>query len=567
MENSHISEDFRPDQDTTARILATRLDQSAAIFIAVIYVVLTAITRAPFQGDTPYYIASILKYSGGRDFLFWDFGHLLWRPGMWVLLHVTHWIVPGTKVLSLLVGFLAIVNWIAGLGCVLLMERVARRFVSAPVAILAASTLAISQVFLNFVHTGTAYVPGLFFLLLALDIANSGPPSVPRSWRRASLCGASLALAVLLWLPYILALPALFLFPIVIDGFNRESCLFTLRATVVAAAIGLVTYSFVIFKLGLSSVAEIQAWSNAASHSIDHVGGVARATFGFVRSWFEMGNVGIEFHRFLLHDPYAPVSLVSLLFAGTWKLILTYLLLGAIGLKLFRGSALDRRILLFLMLAFSPVFGFGVKWQGGDMERYIAAFPALLLAGACAMNSRPLTILKILGVTFLSALMIVNLSQDLRWVRNAQDRALSARLDSLGPVPENSYLVLFPADPLFGFVSSASVIDQGHNRPLMASWVVTPGSSHVTEWQHDFASNSLKSWQNGKEVWICRGLLDDAPESRWGWVEGADPLVSWKDIRAFFSRLQTSETRGDFVNIPSTQPNIQLLQGFVAPSK
>ena len=561
------SKHLGPEPNPSETMLNACLGKSTIFFILGIYVVLTALTREVFYGDTPYYILSIINYSGGRDFLFWDFGHLLWRPAIWVLLRAIHQLIPSGNVIALLFWIMVSLNWMAGLGCVLLVARVARRFVSAPLAVLAALTLAVSQVFLNYLHTGLTYVPGLFFLLLGLDLATSKPKSAQTFWRESSAFGAALAVAVLLWLPYIFALPALFLFPITINGFKRESILYVLRAILVTAVIGLGTYSLVAIKLGLSSAADIQVWFAAASHSIDHIGGLPRATFGFVRSWFEMGNVGTEFRRFLLHDPYAPVSLVSLLFAGTWKLILTYLFFGAIGLKLLLGSAQHRRILVFLLLAFLPVFGFGIKWQGGDMERYIAAFPALLLAGACAMNSRPPTILKILGVAFLSALIVVNLSHDLRGVQDAQDRALSARLDALGPIPENSYVVFFPADPLSSFILSGSIMPPGHSRPLMSSSVITIGSSHVKEWQQDFASKSLKSWRNGKEVWLCRGLLDEAPESKWGWVEGADPLVSWKDIQVFFRRLQTSEIRGDFVQIPPTQANIQLLQGFAPPSK
>jgi hypothetical protein len=544
-----------------------RLGKSIALFTFGFYVVLTAITREVLQGDTPYYIRSILDHSGHRNFAFWDFGHLLWRPAIWTLLQVIHRILPSVNSISLLFWIMVSVNWMAGLGCVLLVARVVRRFASSSLAVLAASTLTVSQVFLNYLHTGTAYVQGLFFLLLGLDLATSKPKSSQTSWRESSAFGAVLAMAVLLWLPYIFALPALFLFPIVINGFSRESSLYTLRAIIVNAVIGLGTYSLVAIKLGLSSVAEIQAWFTWASHSINHIGGLPRAAFGFVRSWFEMGNVGTEFRRFLLHDPYAPVSLVSLLFAGTWKLVLTYLFLGAIVLKLLRGSAQDRRILLFLLLAFLPVFGFGVKWQGGDMERYIAAFPALLLAGACAMNSRPPIILRVLCVAFLSALIIVNLSHDLRWVRNAQERELAGRFDALGPIPESSYIVVFSADPLYSFLVFNSINPHSHGKSMIVSWVVEIGTSHVTEWRQAFASNSLSAWQNGKEVWICRGFLDDVPESRWGWVEGTDPLVSWQDIPAFFRRLQISEIRGDFVQLPPTQANIELLQGFVSPSK
>jgi hypothetical protein len=547
--------------------LSAPLSKSLIWFTGGFYVVLTALTREVNQGDTPWYALSILNYAGGRDFLFWDFGHLVWRPGIWALLQVVHRFMPSANSISLLFGLMLSVNWIAGLGCVLLTAQVTRKFVSVPLAFLTASALSLSQVFLNYLHTGTAYVPGLFFLFLGLDLAASTNKAAQPLWRDSCVFGAALAIAVLLWLPLIFALPGLFLFPVVVNGFRRESTLYTLKAILFAAILGIGTYCLAASKLELYSVAEIRGWFISASHSIDHLGGLPRAAFGFVRSWLELGSVGIEFRRFLLHDPYAPVSLLSVLFAGTWMLFLTYLFLGAIVWKLLRGSPQDRRILLFLLLVGLPVFGFGIKWQGGDMERYVAAFPALLLAGACAMNSRPPTVLKILGITFLSALTIVNLSHDLRWVRNAEDRELMARLNSLGSLPESSYIVLFPADRLFGIISPSPTAPQGRANHAIASWIVTIGSSHVTEWRQTFAANSLMTWKNGKQVWICRGFLDGVPQRRWGWVEGIDPLVSWKDIYNFFAKLQISETRGDFVQIPPTQANIEQLQGFLLPPK
>jgi len=98
---------------------------------------------------------------------------------------------------------------------------------------------------------------------------------------------------------------------------------------------------------------------------------------------------------------------------------------------------------------------------------------------------------------------------------------------------------------------------------LNARWVADIGTSRVTEWRESFATNSLKAWHNHEEVWVCRGLLDSVPESRWGWIEGADSRITWLDIYGFFSRLETSEVRGDFVRMPPTQANIKLLQGFV----
>ena len=542
-----------------------RLSKPAIVFLIGLYIILTLLTREVFQGDTPYYISSILDHSGTRDFAFWDFGHLMWRPANWVLLQVIHGFFPSANSASVLFSIMVVLNWMAGLGCVLLVARVARRFASSSLAILASATLAVSQVFLNYLHTGTAYVPGLFFLLLGLDFVSSH--SRKNAWRESIGAGISLAVAVLLWFPYVFALPAAFLFPIIHSGFKKQNFHFTVRTLIVSSVIGFGAYGLVAAKLRLRSTADLQLWFTAASHSIDHIGGLPRAAFGFVRSWIEMGNVGTEFRRFLLHDPYAPVSLISLIFVGTWKLLLTYLLLGAIGFKLLVGSGQERRMLLFLMCAFVPVFSFGIKWQGGDMERYLGAFPALLLAGAFAMKARPPAILKVLGIAFLGSLIVVNLPTDLRWVRDAQERGMMARLDALGTIPENSYIVFFPADPLAGFISSGSVIHPPRSLSLSTGWVITIGSSHVKKWQRDFASRSLNAWKNGREVWICRGLLDKVPENRWGWVEGAEPSVPWKDIHAFFSQVETSELRGDFVQVPPTRDNIRLLERMVPPSE
>jgi hypothetical protein len=536
-------------------------------WVVAFYVGITSLTKAPFQGDTPYYILDVVNYSGGRSFEFWDFGHLLWRPLIWVLLRSIHPILPTTNSASLSFTLMAALDWVAGLGCVLLMAHVAKKFVLPSLAFLAALTLAVSHAFLNYLHTGTAYVPGLFFLLLALNSASGNVEDPQNLWSESTAFGLAMALSVLLWLPYVFALPGLFLFPCLMRRFKRESLTYALRAMVVCAVLGLGAYGIVAMKLGLSSVADLKAWITASSHSIEHLSGLPRAVFGFVRAWLEVGNVGIDFKRFLLHDPYAPVSAVSLLLAGTWKLVLAYTTLGAISVKLFLGSGRDRRMLIFLLLAFLPVFAFGIKWAGGEMERYIATFPALILAGVCAMNSRSAAIPRILGVLFLCALVIVNVSYELRWAQDAQERALLKRASALASLPEGSCVVFLQADPLFGFVSFASVVPASQEpvRPLNAKIVVMVGSSDVTEWRRDFASTSVMSWQNGKEVWIFRGLLENAPERKWGWVEGADPSVKWKDLYAFFNRLQTSEVSGDFVKVPPTEENIQLLMKLSRP--
>ncbi|HTV58987.1 MAG TPA: hypothetical protein VMJ93_08935 [Verrucomicrobiae bacterium] len=541
------------------------LRRPAILFLSIFYIAVTALTREVAMADTYYYISSILKYSGGRDLIFWDFGHLMWRPAIWALFRFANLIAPAADSSSLVLHTMLAANWLAGLGCVLLFARVTRRFASPHITILATLAMMLNQAFLNYVHTGAAYVFGLFFLLLAMDLSTVQTDRDWDSWGGCSLLGASLAVAVLVWLPYLFAVPAILLLSIVLHGLNRRSIWFSLRATSVCALVGLGAYSCVALKLHLSSIDEIHNWIAISSHSLIPIGGFPRAIYGFNRSWFEMGRAGIEFRRFLLKDPYVHISFGTLFFAGFWKLILTYTLFGAIVLKLALGSTADRRILAFLALAFVPVFAFGLKWYGGDMERYLDAIPAVLFAAACALDSRPPLVLKVTSIGFIFALLAVNVPKDLRWVRDAEDRSLAARLSVLGPKAANGYIVVFPGDPLLGLEPISLRPSDSFAVAPEISPIVPLGYRNEREWRAIFASTALKTWQREDEVWICGGLLDPTPQRGWGWVEGAGPSAHWADIHSFFSHLQVSERRGDFVQLPPTPGNVEFLGAIPPP--
>ena len=60
--------------------------------------------------------------------------------------------------------------------------------------------------------------------------------------------------------------------------------------------------------LHLFRLQDLLTWISTASHGVDHIRGVSRAVFGFARSFVNMGRDGLLYKRFLLHDPYNPVS-------------------------------------------------------------------------------------------------------------------------------------------------------------------------------------------------------------------------------------------------------------------
>jgi len=99
------------------------------------------------------------------------------------------------------------------------------------------------------------------------------------------------------------------------------------------------------------------------------VRGVRRTIFGFAHSFIDLGKDGVLFKRFLLHDPYNPVSLRQLVRLSLWKLALFYAVVLAIATRLARSGRSN--VLAICALSAGPVLVFAVFWFGGDIERYL----------------------------------------------------------------------------------------------------------------------------------------------------------------------------------------------------
>src|SRR5262249_38651283 len=131
--------------------------------------------------------------------------------------------------------------------------------------------------------------------------------------------------------------------------------------------------------VGIHSVADFRHWMQETTGQSAQDKGLVRTIFGFARSFIFMGNDGMRFKRYLIHDPYNPVTKLELLRLSLWKFLLFYTFLGAILLNLLR-SGVGRRVLALFLATAVPVIGLAVYWQGGDVERYLALYPVLFLA-------------------------------------------------------------------------------------------------------------------------------------------------------------------------------------------
>src|SRR5438132_4432722 len=304
-------------------------------FVIAAYIVATFSTSAIFMGDTVDYVESITLWSRGVNHNFWEFAHLLWRPLGWVtsslLSPITSLFVGPSQRLNVTLTLITI-SWLAGAVCVVQIHSLARRVSGRTlVANFVAFAFICTQGFLNFAQAGNSYIAGLALLLLGIQIL-SFPGKLSHA-ARSVLAGAALAGAVLIWVNYLFAIPAALVAPLFLVAFDRKCMRLVLRTAIVFSLITGLAYAAVIAGMKLHTVDQVRTWIAASSAGTDF-SGVKRAIFGLARSFINMGNDGLLFKRYLLHDPYNPVSLRVLIGAALWKLALFYSFAASVVMSL-----------------------------------------------------------------------------------------------------------------------------------------------------------------------------------------------------------------------------------------
>jgi hypothetical protein len=256
-------------------------------------------TRGYYLGDTPGYVREITTYFHkspvGPGNMLWEFGHLLWRPLGWIMVGVAAPVVtPLTGWEPAMICSLALVglNMIFGFLTVLLWHSMALEIVASRlIAFLIAAGFACANSFLTYLHSGMSYLPGLFFVTLSLWLVRrSGGRSVKPSQVAAS--AIALALAALLWFPYVLSAPGILLAVV------RPNAMAPLAAYPKSGAIRLAMRFVVILLLclfigygagawarNIRSVAETRSWVTSAEHSWAQTQRVMRLATGIPRSF------------------------------------------------------------------------------------------------------------------------------------------------------------------------------------------------------------------------------------------------------------------------------------------
>ena len=508
-----------------------------------IYLVATSMTRAPWIGDTVGYARAI------EQARFDDFGHFLWLPLGWLASRAlgpfAEFAVGSNERLKI-VWTLMLINWLAGLAVVLMIYDLSRRMVTKLwIALISSTAVVFTHGFLISVHSGNSYVPGLALLCVGLSILLSANDRSVLRWRTPLAAGTALAISVSLWVPFVYAIPAALVSPILVYGRSRQHLVLAGRTTLVMSVVAATIFVIGATFLGIHTVGGLLAWVESASHGLVGNNGIPRMALGFSRSFINVGDDGVLFKRFLVGDPFNPVTVFDLARRSAWKIGLFYFFIGSMLLTLSR-TAQGRRLVALWFVNAIPVLGFGLMWQGGDLERYMALYPVTyvgLAHGLSGDRSRrwflPVTL------AFVGATSVASMERMARpAVARQEDKAL-ARLKDLMPLLKAESLVctINQQDPVWSFTWNFPFHPLNRDDRLNTYNMIEPGTSREERWREEFAAHALDTWRRGGDVWITVRVQSAKPQFDWVWAEGGDS-VSWTDITGLFARLQLGEPVG-----------------------
>jgi hypothetical protein len=281
-----------------------------------------------------------------------------------------------------------------------------------------------------------------------------------------------------------------------------------------------------------------------------------------------LGPVGQVAKRFLLHDPFNPVSLETLLLTAGWRLAAVYATLGlAIWgcLKYWRSL----RVAGLFAAGTIPVMVLAIAWHGGSTDRYLPLFPllAFAVAGTVEIGTRfrpyPVVLAGIAAAGISTVIAFSSARADRR------EAELVARLTSLPPGRWNDVLLFITTaqDPLEEFQRSyeGRAVRAGVRHPVVA--LIDPGGDpELGSWPARFARRALDAWPRDATVWISvRGLAPE-PREEWEWVEEPDRGIRWKAIHDLLSGLEWGRRAGNedgFVELLPSPHNRAALQALV----
>ena len=549
---------------------------------AMLALITLAITTAPEVGDTFVYVNSIRDFQTGH----WttqinpigEFGHLLWRPLGALFSPIFAALVPDALAWDarLKIGYgLILLNEAAAIFAAALFFRVSRRISgSAAVAALITVGLIWANGFLLYTKAGTDYVFGTAIEICAIWVfANGG---VNPGSRRLLTGGTLLGIAALCWTPFALVVPAAAAIPWAVD---QRTLRFSLRGwlmpVVTSGAVYLAVLAAGAWLSGVRSPLAFDDWIVQAGHGWVQNQRALRAVSGLARLLFDLSNDGLLLKRFLLKDPYNPVTLYALIRLSLWKIAVFYAFLLAVALAALRNAS-GRRMLVVLAMAAAPMLVFAIfLFEPSSPERFLPMLPFLLLTLAAGWTPRRPEDTEPpgwkwapwLGAALLAAVVPVNAAAFIG-SGNSQDRLAVAQLRDFTRMaaPGDLLVSVLIREPVTVLLEQKpfNPICRGLDVPTSQVFGTVGRSAH---WRADFSRRVLAQWTLNKDVWITKWALRDRPPAEMGWVERDDPLVRWREIPAFFEQFdfdRSTELPDGFERFARSEKNRGILDNMAA---
>ncbi len=564
------------------RLGGWRFNRNLYLFpiIGFVFLVLYAGTTQDTPGDTRDYITDVIRYklSGGSapPSLLWEFGHLLWRPlgyACWQsTAPLTSMWFHGNPMMEVAAVFWAF-NFISGLCLVFVVLAIARRLgVKQTVApVVAFSVLGCSAV-LNYLHSGTSYIPGLALQMIGLWFVLKAVQDDHGRIVNAVWSGFAMALACALWFPYFFGIPAILMAAFLLPAHDNAQVRTERHGMVLFAYVLSATTAFGVafFAAGavlahVASVSQLHDWIVSSGHGMTAHQRLLRFPTGLARTFFYLGDEGLTIKRFVFKDPYAPVNWLVIA-GGLWKIILVFLALGAIAVALFRNRN-SRWALAVALGGIVPTLLFALLlFETSSAERYLPMFAGLVTAVCVLIRNRGVPRLAVyLLAVFVSAMIGVNLYAYAGKLPSEAKQS-SARFALLHDHIDHGgvAMVLSVSDSLGVYLDRHPFNPQNQPNALPLYDVIGVHAHELGSWEADSSCELLQTWDTGANVLLSKRLVANAPKPDWGWVENDDPTATnWVHLRDFFKQLDIDANFGNadgFVQIARSAKNQRIVE-------
>lgn len=559
---------------------AWKFDRRRYLFLAIsfVFLLLYTATVQDTPGDTRDYITDVLNYSHNRGtapaMMRWEFGHLLWRPlgyaGWRLTAPVTSVWFHNNPVIEIAAVFWAI-NFISGFCLVFIVLAIVNRLgIKHWTAFAITSSVLFSSAVLNYIHSGTSYIPGLVLQLAGLWFVLKAVQDDRNRISNAVCSGLALALACALWFPYFFGIPAVFIAALVLPPpataqMRSERSALALSGYVLAAT---AVFGIAFFAAGaalahIASVSQLYDWIWSSGHGISAHQRLLRFPTGFARTFFYLGDEGIMIKRLVFRDLYAPVNW-AVVAGGLWKIVLVFLTFGTVLAMLARNRN-TRWTLVIALGGIVPTLLFALLlFETSSAERYLPMFAGLVTA-VCVLvrDGFALRSVKYLLILFASAMVTVNLyayAGALRLEANQSTKRfeLVATQIRQGGVA----MILSVRDPLSEYLDREPFNPEDQPNALPLYEIIGVHVPELGSWKADSSCRILRAWDTGANAVLSKRLLASKPNPEWGWVENDDPSVRWVDVRDFFRQFDIATDVGDadgFIRIARSLRNQKIL--------